>query len=171
MQYQTNARHASIEPCDTVTLRPVRAEDIAEFFEHQLDLMANEVAVFTAADPADRDTFTDKWNATLMDSERVVRTVLADGLVAGYVAHFQQLGQPAISYWLGRRFWGRGVATRAVEQFLAIIPTRPLTARVAADNQRSRRVLEKCGFVTYGSDRSHSNLRRADVDEVLLRLV
>ena len=75
-----------------------------------------------------------------------MRTVLADGDVAGNVVSFVQGGEREVGYWIGREFWGRGVASRALAAFLRIEKQRPLTAHVAKHNVASRRVLEKCGF-------------------------
>jgi RimJ/RimL family protein N-acetyltransferase len=52
-----------------------------------------------------------------------------------------------VGYWLGREFWGQGIATQALALFLKEERTRPLVAHVAQHNIGSRRVLEKCGFV------------------------
>jgi RimJ/RimL family protein N-acetyltransferase len=53
-------------------------------------------------------------------------------------------------YWVGRRFWGKGVATAAVRQRIAMLQGHPMirqvTAEVFAANAPSLRVLEKCGF-------------------------
>jgi RimJ/RimL family protein N-acetyltransferase len=57
-------------------------------------------------------------------------------------------GKPQVTYWLGKAFWGNGIATLALTEFLRIFNTRPLYASVAKDNAASIRVLEKCGFAT-----------------------
>ena len=57
-----------------------------------------------------------------------------------------------VSYWLGKGFWGRGIATQALYLYLEIIIQCPLYARVAKDNLGSVRVLEKCGFKPIGTD-------------------
>jgi RimJ/RimL family protein N-acetyltransferase len=128
------------------------------------------MAAFTAPDPADREAFAVHWSRLLADEAVTVRTVLVDGEVAGNVLLFPHAGQPEVGYWLGRRFWGRGVATRALAQFLDLIPVRPLYARAAKDNAASVRVLGKCGFVVVGEDRGYANARGAEIDEYVLRL-
>ena len=59
-----------------------------------------------------------------------------------------------MGYWIGKEYWGKGVATQALAQFLEDVKTRPLYAHVAKHNIASRRVLEKCGFVICGEDRT-----------------
>ena len=51
-----------------------------------------------------------------------------------------------IGYWIGRDFWGRGIATAALAAFIAQVKERPLHAFVATHNVGSIRVLEKCEF-------------------------
>jgi RimJ/RimL family protein N-acetyltransferase len=49
-----------------------------------------------------------------------------------------------VTYWIGRSYWGKGIATDALNAFLAVERSRPLHARVASDNFASHCVLEKC---------------------------
>ena len=76
-----------------------------------------------------------------------------------------------IGYWLGRPFWGRGVASRALVDFVSQIPRRPLHAYVAKSNVASIRVLEKCGFAVSGEEhRSAAPTGGEVVDEFLYTL-
>lgn len=63
-----------------------------------------------------------------------------------------------IGYWLGEAWWGRGIATEAVQLVTAdAFDTRHLLRLFAlpfADNPASIRVLEKAGFVREGTLRS-----------------
>ncbi|MHC5004470.1 MAG: GNAT family N-acetyltransferase [Planctomycetota bacterium] len=153
-----------------VRLRSVTEDDVAVFFEHQRDPVARRMAAFTTKDPADREAFTVRWSAILRDDSIVKRTVLLDGTVAGHAASFERAGAPEITYWIGREHWGRGVATRAVQLFLAEVTARPLHARAARDNVASIRVLEKCGFVITGVERSFAAARDQVIEELLLEL-
>jgi RimJ/RimL family protein N-acetyltransferase len=130
-----------------VRLRDVIEADLMVFYEHQRDPEAVAMAAFPARD---WDAFEAHWRKILADEEVAARTVLAGGVVAGNVASFVQCGQREVGYWIGRAFWGRGVATRALASFLRIDERRPLTAHVARHNVASRRVLEKCGFTVRG---------------------
>lgn len=62
-----------------------------------------------------------------------------------------------ISYWVGRPYWGQGIASAAVTAFArkCLAENRTLTAltaRVKIGNAASFRVLEKAGFVVDGPD-------------------
>jgi RimJ/RimL family protein N-acetyltransferase len=126
-----------------VSLRDVDSDDIPVFFEHQIDAEACEMAGFPSRT---WDAFTTHWAKILDDPTTFNRTILVDGQVAGNIASFVQDGERDIGYWLGRAYWGRGIATEALRQFLTIEQRRPLSAYTASDNVASRRVLEKCGF-------------------------
>lgn len=155
---------------DVVTLRAVVAEDLPVFFEQQLDPAAIWMVAFTPVQTDDREVFAARWLRNLDDPTRCVRTILWNGQVAGYVASFPLFGDPAVGYWLGREYWGRGVATRALAAFLEVVAERPLYARAAKDNIGSRRVLEKCGFAVIGEDRGYAHARGAEIEEFVLRL-
>jgi RimJ/RimL family protein N-acetyltransferase len=80
------------------------------------------------------------------------------------------LGEREVGYWIGKEYWGRGIATRALEEFLKQIETRPLYAHVAKHNTASRRVLEKCGFHVSGEDKFFSQILGDDIEEYILVL-
>src|SRR5690606_23382047 len=82
---------------------------------------------------------------------------------------WSQLHTRLVGYWIGRAYWGRGVATAALTELVATHErTRPLHAYVARDNAGSVRVLEKCGFrrvrglVTVGPDGVEELVYRLD---------
>ncbi len=153
-----------------VTLRDVTDADLPIFFEHQLDADAVHMAAFTAADPTDQAAFNAHW-ARIRGIETIVnRTILVDGEVAGHISRYGDPGSGELTYWLGREYWGRGVATAALAQFLTFLDERPLYARAAKDNRGSVRVLQKCGFEVVGEDRGFANARGEEIEEVVLKL-
>ncbi len=152
-------------------LRPVIPNDLPFFFEFQLDPQANHMAAFTAKDPTNRDAFDAHWTRILADPTTVNRTIVLGGQVAGSIASYQEEGHTEVTYWIGKEFWGQGVATRALSEFIQTVQTsRPLYGRVAKDNAGSCRVLEKCGFVLISEGKGFANARNAEIDELLLRL-
>ncbi len=153
-----------------VLLRDVIESDLPTFFEHQLDPAANHMAAFTAKDPADRDAFTAHWTKILADETITIKTILFEGHVAGHVLSHGWFGEPEVSYWIGKEYWGKGIATTALSEFLSYLKARPLYARSAKDNLASLRVLEKCGFAVIGKDKGFSNARGKEVEEFILQL-
>jgi RimJ/RimL family protein N-acetyltransferase len=145
-----------------VHLRDVIESDLPIFFEHQLDPDATRMAAFPARN---RDGFTAHWTKVLGDENNIVKTVLFDGRVAGNVGSWEQSGEREVGYWIGREFWGKGVATRALSAFLDHDRTRPLYAHVAKHNIASIRVLEKCEFEIAGED-----VGADQVEELIMKL-
>lgn len=163
-----------------VTLRPVESGDLALLFEFQRDPVANRMAAFTAADPEDRAAFDEHWRDLLADPATVSRAIVVDdengpgklptSRVAGHVLAFPHKGQTEVTYWIDPALWSHGVASAALAHFLLDVTTRPLRARVVADNAASLRVLHRCGFTDVGTEVNFANARGADVKEILLEL-
>jgi len=127
-----------------VRLRAVEDNDLDVLFDHQADPKAAGMAAFPSRNRGQFDTH---WARIRRDDAVILRTVVVDGAVAGCVSSWpDDDGRRLVGYWIGRDHWGRGVATRALEQFLAEVADRPLHAHVATHNTGSIRVLEKCGF-------------------------
>jgi RimJ/RimL family protein N-acetyltransferase len=144
------AGHGSSTQTVDVLLRDVAKGDIPVFFEHQRDPAANRMA---GCPTRDRDTFAAHWYKILADDSVTKRTVLADGRVAGNVVSFERDSERQVGYWIGREYWGKGVATEALSRFLDHAEVRrPLHAAVAEHNAGSIRVLEKCGFTVVGEE-------------------
>lgn len=153
-----------------IQLRDVTEADLPIFYAQQLDETANIMAAFTREDPADRDGFMTHWAKILADETIIIQTILFDGQVAGHILSHVWFGEPEVSYWLGKEFWGKGIAAMALLEFLKQVTIRPLYARVAKDNIASIRVLEKCGFTIFSQDKGFSNARNQEVEEFILQL-
>ena len=154
-----------------LALRNFVNDDLPIFFEYQLDQEANYMAAFIARDPTNREAFMAHWQRILADKTVILQTILFNGQVAGSVSSYEEEGRQEVTYWLGKEYWGKGIATWALQEFLAQKnPSRPIYARVAKDNLGSRRVLEKCGFKIIGESRGFANARGQEIDELLLEL-
>ena len=152
-------------------LRNVVNDDLPIFFEYQLDQEANYMAAFTAKDPSNQEAFMAHWHTILANNTNIIQTILFNGQVAGSVSSYEEEGRPEVTYWLGKEYWGQGIATSALKEFLAHHnQTRPIYARVAKDNLGSRRVLEKCGFKIIGESKGFANARGQEIEELLLEL-
>ena len=126
-----------------VHLRQVEDQDVEVFFSHQADPLAVEMAAFPARDKAQHAAH---WAKLRSDDTLYVRTIVADGEVAGNIGSWPDHGQQLLGYWIGRELWGRGVATQALTILINDVPVRPMHAHVVEHNVGSIRVLEKCGF-------------------------
>src|SRR5574340_1147832 len=153
-----------------VTLSEIRAEDLPILFEQQRDPIACRMAAFTAKDPSDRVAFDAHWERIRNDPSTRVMAVRVEGRTAGTVGCYDDAGRREVTYWIGREYWGRGIATEALTAFLSLEKTRPLFARAARDNFASIRVLEKCGFARCGEGRGFANARGEEIEEVVMQL-
>jgi RimJ/RimL family protein N-acetyltransferase len=149
-----------------MVLREVVEADLDVFYEQQLDPEATRMALFPSRD---REAFDAHWRRLLANDALTNRTIVADGKVAGNIGCWEQDGRRLVGYWLGREFWGRGLATQALAELLDEVEARPVHAWVASSNIGSIRVLEKCGFVAAGS-RTEDEKLGEPVEELLYEL-
>jgi RimJ/RimL family protein N-acetyltransferase len=126
-----------------VLLRDVEPGDLPIFFEHQRDPVAVALVVFRSRERAE---FDEHWAKILANDACLKKTIVADGQVAGHIGSFGRDGKREVGYWIDRAFWGRGIMSQALPDFLRVEQQRPLYAGVAPHNVASIRVLEKCGF-------------------------
>jgi len=153
-----------------IKLRRTEVADLGMFFRFQLDEEAAYLAAFMPKDSADKAAYLAKHTKLLSDPTVNNQTILVDHIIAGSVAKFVMEGDAEITYWLDKKFWGQGIATKALKDFLILETTRPLVGRVAFDNVGSQKVLEKCGFVKIGADKGYANARQAEIEEYIYKL-
>lgn len=151
-----------------VLLRDVLEADLPIFYEHQLDPVALRMVAFT---PRDESAFMTHWQSNILgDREVTKKTILLGGEVVGYVVGFERNGKREVGYWIGRPYWGKGIATRALAQFLGMATERPLYAIVTKHNVASIRVLEKSGFTIVDQAHGSPGTRGPAVDEWIMKL-
>ena len=72
------------------------------------------------------------------------------GLKFGEDSTSEAQDEPELGYWIGKDFWGRGYATEAAKAMITWAFTechaRAVWCCHYEGNERSRRVIEKCGF-------------------------
>jgi [ribosomal protein S5]-alanine N-acetyltransferase len=140
------------------TLRPWRESDI-----EQLAQIANDKDV--ARYMADRfpHPYTEEdarfWISLHRECETLNNFAIeVNGVVAGGIGMDPLEGERRLGaqfgYWLGREYWGKGIATAACAAFTDYVLNERaflrLEASVYAPNQASMRVLEKCGYTCEG---------------------
>ena len=128
----------------TKMLREVTETDLPIFYAHQRDPEGCAMAAFK---PRDEATFFTHWRTKVLVGSNLVRTIIHEGEIAGYVSSYAMGDERFIAYWIDRALWGRGVAGAALREFVKSVDKhRPLDAMVATSNVGSIRVLEKSGF-------------------------
>lgn len=92
------------------------------------------------------------YNSNLYPHQNLA--IIVDGEVVGGVGLIPRTGifrfSAEVGYWLGEGYWGKGIATEALKQFIPYcfqhFELNRLEARVFDNNPASNRVLEKNGF-------------------------
>lgn len=143
-------------------LREVAEADLSVYLEHQRD---PGTAAHVGFRSSDRDAYMAHWAKALGNPSVLTRTIVCGGVVAGNIGCWETDGRTLVGYWVGREFRGRGLATRALAEFLSIVDMRPLHAYAGKGNLASIRVLEKCGFVEVGE-----RARDEGIDELVFAL-
>lgn len=153
-----------------VKLRELRREDYKILFDFQKDQESNYMAAFVSKDPNNWNEFKNKWDKISNHHDNIIKTILYNDELSGYISKYILMDQPNIGYWIGRKYWGKGIATQAVREFLELYKDRPLQARVAFDNLASIKILEKCGFSKIGEDKYFANARKRVITEYIYEL-
>jgi RimJ/RimL family protein N-acetyltransferase len=153
-----------------IALRNVEDADLDILFDQMRDPEAVHMAAFTAEDPNDRAAFDAHMRTVRASPENLLKAVTLDDEFVGTVGSYVVDGDTEVTYWIDHRYWGRGIATRALELLLEIETTRPLHARAASDNPGSLRVLAKVGFVPVGIEMAFANARGDEIEETILLL-
>lgn len=148
-------------------LRDVADDDIPIFFEHQNDPEAIEMAAFP---PREWEAFAAHWVKIRADDSCVLKSIVSDGDVAGNIGSWSRDDRRYVGYWLGREFWGKGLATRALGEFVVELE-RPLYAEVSTANIGSIRVLEKCGFTVIERTVEHDEALGGEIELLVMKLV
>ncbi len=118
--------------------------------------------------PADAEAFLGACAGHDPRRERVFAIERSDGQLVGMLGfHPNPAGRTEIGYWLGRPYWGQGLATEAAEAALDWARLgwgrRYLLAGHFADNPASGQVLCKTGFLYTGDVEPRHSLARGEV--------
>jgi [ribosomal protein S5]-alanine N-acetyltransferase len=149
------------------TLQKTEESDLPIFFEHQADNEAGSMAAFTSKEWKDKDAYVTKWRRLLQDPTVHQQTIRVDNKIAGTVAKFEVDGEAHITYAIAKEYWGKGIASKAVKEFLLQENKRPIFGHAAADNIGSIKVLEKNNFKFIRTQRGFSRSRGKEIDEVV----
>ena len=120
-------RQKTMSRFESITIKEVESSDLETFYEQQLDREAIRMAAFVSKDPTDKVAFDAHWDKILHSSQNITRTIVAEGQVAGHIACYPNGENMEVTYWLGREFWGRGLATQALNRMLHLVVDRPIS--------------------------------------------
>lgn len=144
--------------------------DLYTLFEFQLDKEAIHWAAFTPSNPNDQTAYLEKYKKHIADPSINMQTIKINDEIVGSLAKYVMENEAEITYWVDRKYWGQGIATNALTEFLKTELIRPIYGRVAFDNLGSQKVLEKCGFLKIGNDFGYANARQKEIEEFIYKL-
>ncbi|KAK3042173.1 hypothetical protein RJ639_001293 [Escallonia herrerae] len=160
-----------------VSLRPLDPSDV------------DDVMVWVTDDKVSKycswDTYTSKDEAMNLIVDVIVphpwfRAICLKGRPIGAILVKPNKGNEScraeVGYHLASKYWGKGIATRAVKLVASTIfiewpHLERLEALVDVDNMGSQRVLEKVGFKKEGVLRKYYLLKRRPIDMVMFSLL
>jgi ribosomal-protein-alanine N-acetyltransferase len=153
-----------------VRLRKTEAADLEFFFTFQLDDEASYLAAFMPKNRTDKEAYLQKYTKFLSDDTINMKTILVNDVIVGSISKFEIEGNAELTYWIDKKFWHKGIATKALQELLKEEKMRPIIGRTAYDNTGSQRVLEKCNFIKIGTDKGFANARQAEIEEFIYKL-
>ena len=127
-------------------LKKTTIKDLDTLFVFQQDEEGNHMAAFTPEDPNNKEAYMKKWTGIVENSSIDMQTIWEDDTLIGSVLHFTIGDETNVSYIIEKSYWGKGIATKALAQFIAQSDKAAFYARTAFDNFGSQKVLEKNGF-------------------------
>jgi ribosomal-protein-alanine N-acetyltransferase len=146
---------------ERLILRPWREEDAADLYEYARDPLVGPAAGWPPH--TDAEDSLNIIRGVLSAPETFAVTIKGDGRAVGSVglkppALPAPRDEPELGYWIGVPFWGRGYITEAAGGLLRYCFEEKGAGRVWCGhyegNERSRRVIEKCGFRLMAKRRS-----------------
>lgn len=148
-----------------LTLRPVRRNDVGRIATLAADYDVARMTVRIPHPYAEQDAegFIDR----MCEPGRFAIETEDDGLIGVLGFHdIDRFGAPELGYWLGKPWWGRGLATEAVSAALVWARDdwgrKVVRAGHFADNDASANVLIKANFLYTGEVTQKPSLARGE---------
>lgn len=130
--------------------------------------------VDSTATVADSKAFIESTISTFAKHKGLTTGILYNGELAGVIAFHEfdwKNGIGSIGYWLGSAFQGNGIMTRATSGLLRYafntLKLNRVEIRAACENNRSRAIPERLGFIKEGQIRQAEWLYDHYVDQVV----
>lgn len=145
-------QHRKGEPEMNISLHPITEADLDILFEFENDPIANKMADFPARK---RKAFNAHWQQKILTNEKATaQGIWLDDVLVGNVLSWINTDPAAksdpqmrlVGYWIGREYWGQGIATKALEMFLKQFISTPVFAYIDKQNQASLALAYSNGF-------------------------
>ena len=150
-------------------LRPLTAADAPEITRLAGDW---DIARMTALIPHPY-TLADAQSFIAAVDDANTFAIERDGALVGCCGARPVSGTYEIGYWVGKPYWGRGMATQAARALIAHLRTREpgcvITISHMTENEASARVIQKLGFRRTGEKQTFCVARAAPVPSLTYR--
>ncbi|KAL6187268.1 hypothetical protein ACLB2K_043382 [Fragaria x ananassa] len=165
------------EEAFTITLRPLGLSDIDDFMVWASD---EKVARFNTWEPCASKEEGLQYIKDKILPHPWLRTICLDGKPIGIILVAPNSGidrcRAAIGYHLASKYWGKGIATRAVKMVAGTIfkewtHLERLEGYVDLENVASQRVMEKAGFQKEGVLRKHYIVKGRTIDGLIYSIL
>ena len=135
-----------------VVLRPWIDSDLDTYHRLLDDPALWQFMPETYPDPLTRDTAEGLLKLTSEGQHHFVRAVLWRHVPVGQVRfEYHRHGETELSYWIGRPYWGQGLATAAIATAMRLPQAQSgLIAKIHHANEASIRAITKAGFRASG---------------------
>jgi [ribosomal protein S5]-alanine N-acetyltransferase len=128
------------------------------------------MAAFTAKDTFNKSAYVEKYSKFLLDPTIHMYTIRINEIIVGSISKFVMFDESEITYWIDKSFWGKGIATVALREFLKIELSRPIYGRTSFDNFGSQKVLLSNNFEKIGTDKGFANGSGEEIEEFVYML-
>lgn len=158
----------------SVSIKPITLDDIRELYPLCNDRDVCWMSGGGLTYPMTFDEFKGKKTIALSNNEKDMQSYLISycGKAAGSIGYFKrQQDKPfEVGYWIGKEFWGKGITSEALTQFLDLVAKGNivdlLVATALVDNQASHKILNNAGFNRTAEATIDSPSRKMQVDVI-----
>ncbi len=148
-----------------IELRKFKMSDLDEMMEMFLDEKVTDAIGLTLSSNPPKITkkFEKKWLKESIAEYKKKKpskynfAIISDGIYVGNMGTHKidyENESTEIGYWIGKKCWGNGIATRALKLFIKKLNEKFKLKRIVGFaftfNPASKRVMEKCGFKLEG---------------------
>lgn len=96
-------------------------------------------------------------------------TIWLSDTIVGSISRFIMEEQAEITYWIDKRFWGRCIATQALQIFL-LLDRRDLSSAVQHMIIQARKSIREMWAHTNRLNINYANARHAEIEELIYKL-
>lgn len=153
----------------TIQLSPTRITKLDALFQIPLDKDGGYIAAFIPDNPSDKNAYLAKHTKLLNASSINQHTIWLSDTIVGSISRFIMEEQAEITYWIDKRFWGRCIATQALQIFL-LLDRRDLSSAVQHMIIQARKSIREMWAHTNRLNINYANARHAEIEELIYKL-